>query len=197
MVAGQGAENSSGRKLASGGVLIRSTAWNFLGQAIPLLIAIPALPLLVSRLGIERFGVLTLVWLAIGYFSLFDVGLGRALTQDVARKLGEGSEDKVADLANTGLTLMGIVSLAGASCVWLIAPWLAYTGLHVPSSLQGETLSSLYLIAVSVPFIVTSSGFSGVLAAYQRFDVVNAIRTPAAALTILLPVVVSIFTAGL
>jgi O-antigen/teichoic acid export membrane protein len=178
-------------------VLIRSTTWNFLGQAIPLLIAIPALPLLVSRLGIERFGVLTLVWLAIGYFSLFDLGLGRALTQVVARKLGAGSEDMVADLVNTGLALMGIVSLAGASLVWLIAPWLAHAALHVPLSLQAETLSSLNLIAISLPFIVTSSGFTGLLAAYQRFDVVNAIRAPAAALTILLPVIVSVFTVKL
>lgn len=185
------------KSLASGGVLIRSTAWNFLGQTIPLFVAILVLPTLVGRLGIERFGVLTLVWMAIGYFSLFDLGLGRAMTQIVARKLGEGAEGVVPDIVKTGLVLMSFASLAGASLLWAIAPWLAQSVLHIPILLQDETLSSLYLVAVSVPFIVTSSGLTGFLAAYQRFDIVNSVRTPLAILTILLPLAVTEFTVRL
>ena len=33
------------------------------------------------------FGVLSLVWMFIGYFSLFDLGLGRATTKLVAEKI--------------------------------------------------------------------------------------------------------------
>jgi O-antigen/teichoic acid export membrane protein len=194
---GRGADDHSTKKLASGGVLVRSTAWNFLGQAIPLFVAIPVLPVLVAKLGIERFGVLMLVWMAIGYFSLFDLGLGRALTQMIARKLGAGAEAAVADIVKTGLVLMGFASLVGASLIWITAPWLAQSALHIPAPLQDETLSGLYLIAVSVPFIVTSSGLTGILAAYQRFDIVNSVRTPMAVLTILLPVAVTIFTVRL
>jgi O-antigen/teichoic acid export membrane protein len=191
------AERDLPKNLASGGVLIRSTAWNFLGQAIPLFVAILVLPVLVARLGIERFGVLMLVWMAIGYFSVLDLGLGRALTQIVARRLGEGAEAAVADVMKTGLMLMGFASLAGASLIWAIAPWLAKSGLHIPIPLQEEMLNCLYLIAVSVPFIVTSSGLTGILAAYQRFDIINWVRMPMAVLTILLPVAVTAFTVRL
>src|SRR5258708_24833208 len=111
-------EKSSPRQLVSGGVLIRSTLWNFIGQAIPLFIAIRAFPVLVAKLGIERFGVLTLVWVAIGYFSLFDLGLGRAMTQMIASNLGQRAEIALAGVIKTGLTLMGVISLAGAGLVW-------------------------------------------------------------------------------
>lgn len=168
-----------------------------MGQAIPLFIAIPSLPVLVTNLGLERFGVLTLIWLVVGYFSLFDLGLGRALTQVISRRLGEESKTAVLDIVKAGVSLMALVSLAGAGFFWIISPWLAYSVLSIPTSLQAESLTSFYVVAIAVPFIVTSSGLTGVLAAYQRFDIVNVVRTPAAVLTVLLPVVVSEFTARL
>lgn len=197
MLADPDTEDGLPKRLASSKVLVRSVFWNFLGLTVPLLIAIPVIPVLVSKLGIERFGILTLVWVAIGYFSLLDLGLGRALTQIIARNLGGGAMKRIGSVAITGLMLMTVLSLAGAVTIWLIAPWLVHSTLRLSTSLQDETLSSFYLIAISVPFIVTSSGFIGVLAAYQRFDIINWIRTPGAVLTILLPVVVVEFTVRL
>jgi O-antigen/teichoic acid export membrane protein len=37
---------------------------------------------------IEAFGVLTLIWALIGYFSLFDMGVGRALTYELSKLRG-------------------------------------------------------------------------------------------------------------
>ena len=54
-----------------------------MGQGMPLLAVWFAIPLLIQGLGTDRFGVWTLAWMVMGYFSLFDLGLGRALTQAV------------------------------------------------------------------------------------------------------------------
>lgn len=67
----------------------RDVLWNLVGTGLPMLVAIPAIPALISGLGAARFGVLTLAWVVVGYFSLFDLGLGRAMTQLVAEKLGD------------------------------------------------------------------------------------------------------------
>ena len=84
----QQANLTGGRRLA------RNVVWNLLGTGAPLLVAIVAIPLLIQGLGTARFGVLTLAWLVVGYFSLFDLGLGRALTKLVAEKLGKGQDDE-------------------------------------------------------------------------------------------------------
>ena len=80
--------------LASGPRLARNTLWSLLGQGAPLLAALVTIPVLVRNLGTERFGILTLIWMVIGYFSVFDLGLGRALTKLVAAKLGAGKPPK-------------------------------------------------------------------------------------------------------
>ena len=72
--------------LTSGPRLAKNVAWNFLGHGLPLLVGLATIPLLIDGLGVERFGILVLAWMIIGYFSL--LGLPRALTKLVAENLG-------------------------------------------------------------------------------------------------------------
>jgi len=81
--------------LTSGSLLARNTVWNLVGSGAPMAVAIFSIPVLIKELGTNRFGVLTLAWAVIGYAGLFDLGLGRALTQLVARKLGAGEDRDV------------------------------------------------------------------------------------------------------
>ena len=66
--------------------------WSFAGQMAPALIALLAIPPLLRGLGIDRFGVLSLAWTVVGYFSLFDLGLGWALTRVLSERLSTGRE---------------------------------------------------------------------------------------------------------
>ena len=73
--------------LTRGSLLARNSILNLIGQGTPIIAAIIAIPILIERLGTDCFGVLTYAWMVIGYFSLFDLGLGRALTILVAERL--------------------------------------------------------------------------------------------------------------
>ena len=66
--------------LVSGRTLFRGAIWNLLGQSLPVVAALLFVPLLVGGLGIERFGVLSLAWMLVGYFSLFDPRHGTGST---------------------------------------------------------------------------------------------------------------------
>src|SRR5947208_8808308 len=139
------ARNNNNR-LTSGRLLARNTAWNLVGNGAPMVVAVFCIPILIRGLGTERFGVLTLVWALIGYASLFDFGLGRALTQLVAKKLGAGGDREVPTLVWTSLILMLVLGLAGTLVAVLLSPWLVHRTLNVPVALQRETLRSCYLL---------------------------------------------------
>ena len=128
-------------ELTRGRRLVRNTVLNLIGLGAPLMVAIFAIPFLIDGLGTDRFGILTLVWAAIGYFGLFDLGLGRALTQIVAKKLGTDREQEIPTLVWTALFVMSVVGLLGTAVVFLLSRWLVMTVLKIPPVFQIETLN--------------------------------------------------------
>ncbi len=185
------AELIGGRRLA------RNVFWNLLGTGAPLLVAIIAIPILIEGLGTARFGVLTLAWMVVGYFSLFDLGLGRALTKLVAEKLGQGQDEQIPALIWAGLLLMTMLGALGGAVVAALSPWLVSSVLKIPAELRAETLSAFYLLAASVPIVVGSAGLRGIIEAHQRFDLVNVIRIPLGIFTFLGPVAVLPYSVSL
>ncbi len=185
------------RKLTSGRTLARNSIWNLVGQGAPLLVALFAIPLLIKGLGTARFGVLTLAWAIVGYFNLFDLGLGRALTKLVAEKLGAEQAEDIPRLIWTALALMGILGIAGALVAASISPWLVHDILKIPQTLQGETLNAFYLLALSIPVVISAIGLRGVLEAHQRFDLANMVRIPFGMFTFLGPLIVLSFSNSL
>ena len=183
--------------LFSGRLLARNVVFNLVGQSAPMLVAVFAIPILIKGLGMDRFGVLTLAWVVIGYFGLFDLGLGRALTKLVAERLGNRREQDVPALIWTALFLMLLLGLAGTLVVSLISPWLVHDVLKIPEVLQAETLRAFYLLALSIPVVISTAGLRGVLEAHQRFGMVNAIRVPMGVFTFLGPLIVLPFSHGL
>src|SRR6266852_9276371 len=115
--------------LTKGHLLARNVVWNLIGNGAPLIVAVFSIPVLIHGLGKDRFGVLTLAWALIGYASLFDIGLGRALTQLVAKKLGSGDEHEVPALVWTSLLLMLALGAAGSVAIIAISPWLTHHAL--------------------------------------------------------------------
>jgi len=184
----------SSPNLMSGRLLARNTLWNLTGQILPMAVALFAIPILIRGIGVPRFGVLSLAWIVIGYFSLFDFGMGRALTKLVAEKLGTGEEHAIPPLAWTSLLLLTLMGILGGLVMALLSPWLIFRVLHIPGDLRVETLHTFYLLALSLPVVTATSGLRGILEAQQRFGVLTAIRIPMSAFSFAGPLLVLPFS---
>jgi O-antigen/teichoic acid export membrane protein len=188
---------SNAARLTKGHLLARNVIWNLIGNGAPMIVAIFSIPILIRELGKDRFGVLALAWALIGYASLFDLGLGRALTQLVAKKLGAGEDGEVPVLVWTSLVLMLLLGLAGASAAVLLSPWLVHRALNVPVGLQPETLRSFYLLGLSIPAVISTAGLRGLLEAHQKFGLINALRIPMGVYLVAGPLLVLPFSKNL
>jgi len=188
---------SSRARLSSGRLLARNTMVNIGGSVATLAVAFVAIPVLIGGLGTDRFGVLTLAWIVIGYSGLFDLGLGRALTRMTAEKIGAGKEDEIPALFWTALFIMFCLGLVSAVAVALISPVLTTRLLKIPEPLQAESLQAFYLLAVSIPVVICSAGLRGSLEARQRFELTNAVAVPMTALSYIGPIVTLAFGANL
>lgn len=174
--------------------LFKNLLWSALGTGLPMIVAIIVIPRLVDGIGMAKFGILSLAWVIVGYFSLFDLGLGRALTQLVAQKIGKSDQHEIPAIFWSGLTLMGLLGVFGAVVVWLISPWFIETKLAISESLRLETLLTFHWLAVSIPVVILTTGLRGFLESYQRFAVINIVRIPLGVLTYLGPLAVLSFS---
>ncbi len=178
--------------------LARNTLWNIAGQVVPMLAAVVAIPILIRHLGAPRFGVLTLGWAAIGYFSLFDFGLSRALTHAVATHIGaDAAEHELSALAWTSLWSMLALGVCGGVLLAVLTPAIVRGGLHVQTDLVSETRTAFYLLAASLPWVVTTAGLRGLLEAHQDFALATALRVPLAIFTFVGPLLVLPFSSSL
>jgi O-antigen/teichoic acid export membrane protein len=172
-----------------GSLLVRNTALNFTGQAVPLLAGLFAIPYVIHGLGVERFGILSLAWLVIGYFSLLDLGLRRATTKLVAEELGRGGNERISAIVWTSLGALIILGMVGAIIFVIGTPLLVQRVLKISPNFIPEVKSMFYLLSCSIPVVVSSAGLRGILEGGQHFDLVNVISIPSGALNFIMPLV--------
>lgn len=171
--------------------LARNTGLNVLGELVPLLVSVFAIPAVIQGLGIERFGILSLAWVTLGYFSLFDLGLGRATIRYAAEQLRTGADGQqgLRTLVWTSFVLQGVLGLLGTISLALLTPVLATRVFAISPAFLEETKGSFYWLSSAIPFLTCATVYRGLLEAEQRFDLVNAVKGPTNCLVALCPLV--------
>jgi len=180
----------------SGKSIAKNTVYNLLGYGVPIIAALIFIPVLVNGLGAEKFGLLNLAWMIIGYFSFFDFGIGKGLTKIVAEKISSDQSDQIPVLFWTSIVLMLLVSLFLATLLLFFVPYFVSL-FSVSQNLQQETINTFYVLCLSIPIVATTAGLRGVLEAYLKFGTINVVRIVLGLLTFLGPIVCLIFTNSL
>lgn len=180
----------------SGKAIAKNSIYNLLGYGVPIIAALIFIPVLVNGLGAEKFGLLNLAWMIIGYFSFFDFGIGKGLTKIVAEKISSDQSNQIPALFWTSLVLMLLVSLVIAFLLLFFIPYFVSL-FNVSQNLQQETINTFYVLCLSIPIVSTTAGLRGVLEAYLKFGTINVVRIVLGLLTFLGPIVCLLFTNSL
>ena len=174
--------------------LLRSSLWNVIGQGLPLIAGVLTIPYVVAHLGTDRFGVLAIAWIFIGYFSMFDLGLGRALTRSAAEMIAAGKDAELPKMVWDAIFLMCLLGAVGGMIIYWSSAVIVQSILNTPQYLQHEVILAFRIIALAVPIVVITLGLRAVLEAYRRFDLVNILRIPMGLWTFIAPVLTLQFT---
>jgi O-antigen/teichoic acid export membrane protein len=171
------------------------TIWNLAGSGLPLVFGLIAFPIMLNEsigFGKERLEIIGLVWMLVGFSSIFDMGLGRALTRAVSEKLSLRRNHELGDVFWTAMILScGVGLVVGLLSAWLV-PLAAARDL--PPPLKGQATASFVLIGLSMPLIVWNVGLQGVLQSCRQFKRLNVIRALFGSYTFLSPLAVLPFS---
>lgn len=141
-----------------------------------MIIGIAAIPYIYKNIGIERIGVLTIIWALIGYFSIFDFGLGRAITQRIAALTSEQTDRQKKIIATTGVLLTYIVGIVGGVVGFAVIDLVGVNWINSAPHLEDEIRTSFLLACLAVPATTATAGLRGILEGEQRFKAINLLR---------------------
>jgi O-antigen/teichoic acid export membrane protein len=119
----------------------RHTGYNLVGSVIPILLSLVTVPIYLHLVGPDRYGVLAIAWLLLGYFGLFDLGLGRATSFRIAA-LRDATPQARADTFWSALVVNVGMGVIGGLILWLAASYLFAHAIKVSESLRTEMLSA-------------------------------------------------------
>ena len=151
--------------------IAHSTLINLAGLLIPTVVSLATVPLYLRWIGEVRYGVLLLAFTLLGYFGAFDLGLGRAVAQRVARQ--ESSEERNRTFW-TAFILSAVMGVLGGIVLYFFGHWLFADIFHIPATLRGEAQKAIPWLAAIVPLIALISVLAGALEARQAFLSLNA-----------------------
>lgn len=170
--------------------IARHTAYNLVGTVVPIALALVTVPLYLKLIGPERYGILAIAWLILGYFGLFDLGLGRATTQRIAALRDATAQERAVAFGTALATNIGI-GVLGALILAPIAWYMFAYGMTMNPALRAETLPSIPLLALSVPIATTMGVLSGALMGRERFLETNRIGIVSTSLFQVIPLLIA------
>jgi O-antigen/teichoic acid export membrane protein len=176
---------------------LKNIVWNFGGLGAPLIIAALTIPSLIGMIGLERFGLLALAWGLIGFAGIFDLGIGRATTQTIARLRGGDQLEQVPAVLKTAATLSFRTGVGGAILLGIAVLAGAHTHIKFAAALNTEVTIAAYFLALAIPIQSMSAMFRGVNEAFENFREISLVRIGLGVANFLVPFCVAIFTTNL
>jgi O-antigen/teichoic acid export membrane protein len=202
-VASEGILDGSTVTTRTGGIAsaVRSIGLNTIyqigSQIVPAVAAITAIPFLLRRLGPEAFGIVTIFSAALLYFTMLDLGLGRAATRFMAQSL---EANRPGDLRRyfwgSIILLSGVGVVVTAGCLLGVSV-LVSNYLKIPALYSRAATESFYIICLTIPVVTLTATLRGFLEASGRFPFVSIVSGCSGVAIYVLPALAVLVGGGL
>lgn len=169
-------------------LVLKNSGLNLVGSVFPLLVGAFTIPILIKGLGTDGFGILTLCWSLVGYFSIFDFGLTRALTIYVSDKISKNETDDAVGFFWTATILITAISVLASILCFLFGHEFEALVLSDTTEFSGQLNVAFKYIAIGIPIVALHTAIKGTLEGYGKFFATNLLQSALGVSNFLLPV---------
>lgn len=153
--------------------VLRGTVATIMANSWAMVLGLVTLPLLLSGLGTQAFGVWVLLQtlsVTSGWLSLGDLGLSTSTVRYVAADESAGRHDHARRVAGTALVAFAALGLFWGALVGLLGPRVLPTLFRVPDGLSAEFEQAVYWFALQTIADFAIQGILAVLEGAQEVD---------------------------
>jgi O-antigen/teichoic acid export membrane protein len=152
--------------------VMANAVYNLIPQLWFLGLTVFTTPFVLHRLGVEAYGILSIVTVVAGYLAFLDLGFNLAIIKFIAAHDAKGEGHEIKRVTQTALAVFLVIAAVTTMAFFFASGWLARI-LNVPEGLRADAVTALRLGAVSFGVNLVMGVFSAVPRALQRFDIVN------------------------
>ncbi len=154
--------------------IIRNVLFNLIGRLWTMLVSLLLTPYIISKLGVQRFGLWSLTIVITSYFSLLDLGFGTSFVKYIAEYHTREDYKAINGVFNTGLAFHLALAIAIIASVLSLSDGILRL-FKIPAELLPE--AKFVLVIATVIFSLTNvlGVFQAVINGLQRMDVTNLI----------------------
>lgn len=154
--------------------LRKNTLYNLVGPVAMLAVSLLTVPAYLGLIGETRYGVLAIVWALLGYFGVFDLGLGRATAQEIAR-IESRSRDEKARALGTAISINLGLAVVAFAVLWFALPFVFSDVLKIDEPIREEIGQIVPWLCFAVPVATISAVLGGALQGASQFRELNLI----------------------
>jgi O-antigen/teichoic acid export membrane protein len=151
-------------------MLLRNSLWNLSGSAIPMVVALATVPLLINALGIEGFGIVTLVGSVIGYFGVLDINLSAGAIKYLSEHHAANDRTRFAETFWFGILFYGLLGVLAAVSIFFAADLLVTRFFDVTPAMRDATALAFRIGALGFALSQAQNYLLVVPQALQRYD---------------------------
>lgn len=174
--------------------IARNTLVTTAGNIATIAVALVTVPLYISAIGLERYGILAVVWTILAYFGLADLGVSGAMVQRLASK-SMPSQQRVV-LYWTGFSLNAAMGLVGGVILLLSFNSIMSLMTFSTQEVQGEVQSASLAVALLIVVMTLRPINNSVLYGSERFIAATVLSTFEAVASAIVPLAVALWVSN-
>jgi O-antigen/teichoic acid export membrane protein len=164
---------------------------NSLGSFVPIAVSLVTVPLYIHHIGDARYGVMSIVWILLGYFGFLDMGLSRAATNALSRLRDAPQQDRARVIVTT-MALNLLLGSVGSLVFAFVGNYLLQNFLGVPENLKPEIAEAMPWIVALFPLALLSGVAIGTIESREKFLLANALQVTGGTIGQIMPVLLAI-----
>ena len=149
---------------------LKNVSFSLLSRIWHVLLALFLSPYIVRKLGVEMYGVLTIIGTISGYFALANFGMTNTLVKFISEYKAKKKYEVIKNLISTGFSFYLLIGIVGAILIIFIIPIIAEIVFIIPKGYNAIFSQALQLSGVSFFLTMVINFFISVIKGFQRFE---------------------------
>jgi O-antigen/teichoic acid export membrane protein len=171
--------------------MIKNGIYNVAGAAVRLILTFLTIPLLIRFMGIEEYGLWTLISTILSVATLAEAGLSISTTVFLARDLAKNDENGMSHTLTIVATAMLIFGTLSAFVLYKASGNIVESFGNLQNYQRAEGISTLQISAFVLWIKLIQQIFVGIEQAYQKYGIMNLLNTSQVAINSLGMIVVA------